>query len=554
MRGIFDGAETMIDIKTGNPWEKDTRGKQCPASFSRFILPFSYHLEQIPPYWCKSLDTDKLFFQSFPASALGRERIVYFTRETANVLYERATWAKIPANIWQENKKCCGPFSFKSVARKREFQVSLAPPWLVLFEDTAFQHVSHSLMHHGFLILDAWFPMDKDGQLTANMDDMLEFNEMFRYYDQPFTGHADKYREALADFPAEFTSVQCKTSYPCSLYKQRWLSLLRLPLKKENCFLQIIPKKMLNSEQSLQIEDHISCATDTCFHYADNRAFVWTAAILPHGASHIANKHGGHIEKPWNSGHWLKLLNVDKPDPVPADTHQELTDFEIEWTKERTYKRWLSSGTWYGYSYHSGAMLASDLEEPPLWYHFGHLYFDQILLLIYLRVTLFAFSRRLTLCSQANDYTILRKRFSPLRGAFAQFTNLYQFPLISNQQQGVEMYAVARQSMDIDRLFKEVQEEITSTHEYLEMRATARLTTLGVILAFIGAFFTLTGIVVALTTPEILKNFLIDRATNDGKYIQNTILFDIFLLLAGGWMYWRNRPVWIWKILNKIRT
>ncbi|MCI5163858.1 MAG: hypothetical protein D3917_17960, partial [Candidatus Electrothrix sp. AX5] len=65
--------------------------------------------------------------------------------------------------------------------------------------------------------------------------------------------------------------------------------------------------------------------------------------------------------------------------------------------------------------------------------------------------------------------------------------NLYQFPLISNQQQGVEMYKIARESMDIDDLFKEVQEEISSTHEFLEMRANRRLGRIANIIAVLAA-------------------------------------------------------------------
>jgi hypothetical protein len=114
--------------------------------------------------------------------------------------------------------------------------------------------------------------------------------------------------------------------------------------------------------------------------------------------------------------------------------------------------------------------------EPPLWRHFRQMYFDQVLLILYIRVVLFRFSTKLSLISkEARDAGRHRweewgTAFEKLRWDFALFTNLYQFPLLSNQQQGLEMYSLARKSMDVDELFREVQEEIQGTNDYLMQR------------------------------------------------------------------------------------
>ena len=187
---------------------------------------------------------------------------------------------------------------------------------------------------------------------------------------------------------------------------------------------------------------------------------------------------------PWNYGHWVKLLNVDLPGSTPFGTHQ-CREFEREWARDRTYKRWEEWGTFYGFSYHSGAMLGPTMinkdhpekdPEPPLWRHFGQMYFDQILLILYIRVVLFRFSTQLSLISaEARDAGRGRweewgEEFERLRWNFALFTNLYQFPLLSNQQQGLEMYALARKGMDVDQLFLEVQQEVQGTNDYLMQR------------------------------------------------------------------------------------
>jgi len=114
--------------------------------------------------------------------------------------------------------------------------------------------------------------------------------------------------------------------------------------------------------------------------YSDNRTFVWTCAIMKNGGNELRtvfNKPGG---KASGFGYWIKLLNVDQPGKDVGETN-ESTCFEEKWAEERTYKRWEEGGTFYGFNYHCGAMLGPRLEEPPLWKHFGQMYFDQTLLL-----------------------------------------------------------------------------------------------------------------------------------------------------------------------------
>ena len=117
--------------------------------------------------------------------------------------------------------------------------------------------------------------------------------------------------------------------------------------------------------------------------------------------------------------------------------------FERRWAKERTYHRWEELGTWYGFNYHSGVMIGPPFNTPhdtPIWRHFRQMYFDTALLLLYIRVTLFRFSRQLTKITSEYDITESKshKVFQCLRADFTTFTIRYQFPLLSNQQQAIE--------------------------------------------------------------------------------------------------------------------
>jgi hypothetical protein len=88
------------------------------------------------------------------------------------------------------------------------------------------------------------------------------------------------------------------------------------------------------------------------------------------------------------------------------------------------------------------------------------------------------------------------------------------------------MYDAARKSMDIDDLFKEVQEEISSTHEFLEMRANRRLGKLANIIAFL-AFIAAFG---SLLSEDLRKNVFTYLAEDKsrGVLLLLTVLFVFF--------------------------
>ena len=86
----------MAELITGNPWQKNKDTYSHPASYTRFLLPFSYTLNTA------ALKADQLCFQQRQAKDFARERLFYFTAETANVLFQRAIWAEIDAALWRK--------------------------------------------------------------------------------------------------------------------------------------------------------------------------------------------------------------------------------------------------------------------------------------------------------------------------------------------------------------------------------------------------------------------------------------------------------------------
>ena len=150
------------------------------------------------------------------------------------------------------------------------------------------------------------------------------------------------------------------------------------------------------------------------------------------------------------------------------DNHKSPSDFEREWVDKRTYKRWEHTGSWYGYSYHSGACLSKP-DDNMIFHPWSSYYFDTSLLLFYIRLSLFRFSHQLTEIFKSEHHDDKwRESLQKLRKDFSKFTVLYQFPLLSNQQQSLEMYELNRKCFDIEDFFKEIQSEIDNTHNFME--------------------------------------------------------------------------------------
>lgn len=470
--------------------------KMGPATFSRFVLPFGYSLiERNPPE-----DANKPYYKIIePDAAMFAERRKYFTYETGRALFDRATWAVIQNwdNGWTKEQG----ITFY-LPDKRTVNIKMAEPLVILFEfenmmrtnekqakAVASNDIEESVLRTGFLVVDLYFPAKQPGD-HPRLDDLLHINDLFRFFDRPWKTHlSDHYKPCLKDVPVRYDSDDNQTTVgdleDRTCYFQRWFNLLeKIPLLSGKDFYRFYPKEWETAANTLWSEDKNPYLSPDAGHlvYADERAYVWSAVILKNGGHSLSNFFETKSCQAHDHGHWIKFLNIDPPKSNPEKTHKYVRKFEQEWAKERTYHRWEESGTWYGFSYHSGVFIGPPLENPPLWQHFSTMYFDQTILLFYIRAVLFRFSQRLSI--------LMDKRYHPerhnlggwledlktLRLIFTCFTIRYQFPLLSNQQQSIEMYEQARKYFDIDDLFAEIKQEIDNTYEFLEQEESRNTT------------------------------------------------------------------------------
>jgi len=468
-----------IRLVCGDPADKK------PATFTRFVLPFAYC--PVPP---EKKDETTFYYEGDKQDESKKSEIIerkkYLTYETGHVLFEKAKWLTLKNYHFDPVE-----VPFLDCGVKRSIKVHIKSPSLILFEwpenlESCKKHCDmagevgcsvdkHNALRIGFLVVELYFS-NSDG-LSPGLDALLRLNEIFRYWQRPYEGHEKGYIELLGNFSLELDSketIRERKEDISAIYFERWASLLDKPqIKIGGNKWRLFPLEwMVNARNFVSGKDN---APPGWAIYSDNRAFVWTCAITENGGGDLRKRFIMPEGKAWEFGHWIRLLNVDNPGYDIYETH-ESRDFEKKWAEERTYKRWEEWGTFYGFNYHCGVMLGSKIEEPPICKHFKQMYFDQILLLLYIRVALFNFSMVLNRISakalkeENVNISGWRGMFQKLRWSFALFTNLYQFPLLSNQQQAIEMYSLARKYMDIDSLFMEVKEKIDNSHEFLVAR------------------------------------------------------------------------------------
>jgi len=436
---------------------------------------------------------------------LDRSRLEYFTRATSTALFDRSEWFTLRLNS-------SAMLDFDYIRGDgTHFRVRLRPPALVLLEAPTcpWQWMEESgrmpkdELRVGFLVLDVHFP---DTANPPNARDILQFNERFRYVSCPYPGHLRHgYLKELANAPCQMftsrlSSASMENNSLNAVYEARWHPLI----ESVRCLWPGCGQAPAQDSWWEIVPDFSA--------FADQRAFVWSSVeIDPKNQS--TERLLENIEKaseesfnplPRGLGYWIKLLNVDSVDwNANWDAIQEASPFELGWGSQRTHKRWAHDGSLIGFNHHAGVRLAKVGNPVPVWLHFGQIYFDQLLLLLQVRMALFQFSHGLSKAAAAarahpNEVPeAITEELNGIRTRFTLFTNLFQFPLISNQQQGLELYIICRKQLDVDELYQELSQQIHTTAELFSSRAESEVAMLASQLSTVAMAASMVGLVLA---------------------------------------------------------
>lgn len=307
--------EQDFHIRTGLP------NASAPASFSRFVLPFSYFLrlaeEPSPKPWFEPVEPHE--WLNDPSSGghtlLDQDaRENYMTNETGRVMFERAKWYKLAG----------GEARNVDLGSGKELQLSA--PALVLFEMSHDEQVHFSLLQTGFLVFEISFSTETDATLL----DLLTLNEVLRFWKLPYKEYGQR---PILSFGMQTIQQLLSVGGAANNVFLDWFGPLELLVKRDDSkFFRLLPGSAGDpSKKALKTEWKDKEVKRANFQ-PDDRAYVWTAAIHCAGlsgqqkdgkpADFVANEvlstmavgfDGGPCAPVGgNCAPWVKLLNVDR--------------------------------------------------------------------------------------------------------------------------------------------------------------------------------------------------------------------------------------------------
>lgn len=207
----------------------------------------------------------------------------------------------------------------------------------------------------------------------------------------------------------------------------------------------------------------------------------------------------GYVQDSAVSDFWYRYIFVDPPGEYGKGVANELMQERL--LLAHTYDRWIEKDTLYGVSRYSLVCLVSKQAPAYLLTHLASMYYKMAELLLVQRAAILRFSDKVTELSSANregdpqladDIRILYLRY-------IQFVNKIHFREVTAQEQGIELYSLMRDKMQIERDVKELDVEISELHGYATMleenkrnRRLEWLTIIGAVLllpTFISGFF-----------------------------------------------------------------
>ena len=136
------------------------------------------------------------------------------------------------------------------------------------------------------------------------------------------------------------------------------------------------------------------------------------------------------------------------------------------------YERWQKWGTLYGISKYSFVMLtnAGDSEKY-LYDYVESIYVRMIELCLVQRASILRFSSEVTSLSHLNtNDKMLSKKISSLYQSYIRFVNQIHFREITAQEQGIEIYKMIYEQMDLKIHIDKLDEEIQELHNHISLR------------------------------------------------------------------------------------
>ena len=168
---------------------------------------------------------------------------------------------------------------------------------------------------------------------------------------------------------------------------------------------------------------------------------------------------------------------------------------------KHTYIRWADCGSFFGMSRYSFVLLCSTDAPAFLKQHMKSMYYQMALIVLFQRAMLLKFA------GDVDEVTRGFKRGKPsiklkddsdrLHGDFIKFVNKYWFIEVTPQEQGIEIYNQWMGVLNLEKLYNEVQREVSELAEYVENKIEAETNKSLAMITYVGFPLAILGLVLS---------------------------------------------------------
>lgn len=164
---------------------------------------------------------------------------------------------------------------------------------------------------------------------------------------------------------------------------------------------------------------------------------------------------------------WYKYLFVDTGWPT-CQNDEMMRDL----LRSHTYLRWQKWNSLYGVSRYSFVYLTNSGVPSYLVDYFMTTYARMMEIALVQRASVLCFSNEVTTLTKRGDWTLekLSEHVDSLNEEYIRFINRMYFNELTSQDQGVELYGMIRQKLDIDSYVEELKDEIEKLHDTISFK------------------------------------------------------------------------------------
>ena len=169
---------------------------------------------------------------------------------------------------------------------------------------------------------------------------------------------------------------------------------------------------------------------------------------------------------------WAGFCNVDRPNEGITDKEKYLSSPQREWARASTFARWAHDGTYHGFAYHGGVTLMRPGAASNFRRAWRHQHLAQVLVQLYVRTVGHAVNLELTrksctLWDTADHPSVgaYDESMLVLRQTLAHVADVYGYPLLSHDQQAVELYAMTQRAFQIREVFDAIERQVHVTDD-----------------------------------------------------------------------------------------